>query len=183
MFLFHRDYNVECAKIFDVNSHISDDLQTMSSSSSYLLLDVHSLQQSNNDVSMQQNTNAHDDITIGCIYLYNHSVPSAVLSYSYCVTSSAENNVKSSLFSGRLALTRHRSARRHRRPQRQHRTPQYSVLRTSLALNIKAACYQFCLSSPKVDAVYPFRSVARRSLNLSDSELFEYGAFIGIATI
>ena len=39
----------------------------MRSSSSHLLLDVHSLPQSNNDVFLQQYTNANDDITIDSI--------------------------------------------------------------------------------------------------------------------
>ena len=180
---FQRAYNVKCAKILDVHSHISDDLQSMPSSLSHLLLDVHSSQQSNHDVSLQPNTNANDDITIGFIYTSNNSVPSAVPSYWYCVTSSLKNNVKSSLLPGRLACTPHRSARRRRRPRRHHRTPRSGVLQTSFAPSINAARYQIRFSSPKVDAVCPSRGAARRSLNLSDGELVKYGASIGFATI
>ena len=75
-------------------SLISDDLRPVRSGSSHLLLDVHSSPQSNHYVSLQPNTNANDDITIGFFYSSDDPVPSAVPSYSYSVTSSVENYVK-----------------------------------------------------------------------------------------
>ena len=117
---FQRAYNVECAKHFESQSHVSDDSQFMRLNSSHLLLDVHSSPHSNHYVSQQPSTNANDDITIGFIYSSDDPVPSAVPSYSYCVSSSVENYVKSQLCSRRRDRTSHRIARRRHRPHRQH---------------------------------------------------------------
>ena len=121
----------------------------MRSCLSHQLLDVHYSPQPIHDVSLQPNTTANDDITIGFIYSSDNSVRFAVPSYSYCVTSNLENNVKSSPLPCRRARTPHHSALRRRRPQRQHRTPRSSVLRTSLPPNVNAVHNQIRLSSPK----------------------------------
>ena len=91
---FQWAYNIECAKLFESQFQISDDVQLMRSTSSSQLSDVHSSQQSNHDVSLHQNTNPNDDNTIEFIYLSDDSVPVPVPSYSYSVTSSVENYVK-----------------------------------------------------------------------------------------
>ena len=132
-------YNVECAKILESHSKISDDLQPMRSSSSSLLLDVHSSQLSNYDVYLQPNANANDDVTIGFIYSSDDSVPSAVPSFSYCVTSSPENYVKSSFLVLRRARAPRRTARRRRRLQSQRQAPQSSASRTSPTPKVHAA--------------------------------------------
>ena len=136
---FQRAYNVECSKILESHSKISDDLQHMRSSSSFLLLDVHSSPLSNRDVSLQPNANANDDVTIGFIYSSDDSVPSAVPSYSSCITSSPENYVKSSPHSRRRARTPHRTARRRRRLQGRHRAPRNGASRTSPTPKVHAA--------------------------------------------
>ena len=181
--LFNERTMTSVQKCFKSQFHISDNLQPMRSSSTNLLLDVHSSPQSYNGVYLQLNTNANDDITIGFIYSFDNLILSAAPSYSHCVRSSLENNVKSSLLPGHRARTPHRYARRRRRLQRQHRTPQSGMLQTSLAPNVCAVGYHIPLSSPKVDSVYRARCAVRRSLNLSDGELFEYNASINFATI
>ena len=58
---FQQAYNVECAKIFESQSHISDDWRSMRVSSFYLLLDVHSSPILNHDASLRKNANANDN--------------------------------------------------------------------------------------------------------------------------
>ena len=151
----------------------------MRSSSSSLLLNVHSSPQSNHEVSLHPNANANEDITIGFIYASDDSVPSAVPSYSYCVTSSLKNYSKSSPPSRRWARTPRRIARRRRRSNNRHRTPQRSVSRTSPTPRVDGARYYIRHSSQKVNAVYRTRDAVRRSINLSNVEPFDYAAFIG----
>ena len=118
---------------------ISDNLSPMRSSSSSVLLDVHSSPKSYYDVTLQQNGNANDNITIEFIYLSDDSVPSAVPSYSYCFTSNFENFANLSPLSRRRARTHRRIVRRRRQPKNKHRTPQSSVSRTSPTPNVDAA--------------------------------------------
>ena len=155
----------------------------MRTSLSHLVLDVHSSSHSNHDVSQQRNTYANDDITIEFIYSSDDSVPSAVLSYSYCVTSSVENYSKSQSFFHHRARTSHRTARLRRRLQRLHQTRQCSCPRTGHTPNVDAARYNIRISSQRDDAGYRAKDTVRHSLDLRGRNLFYYHASIGVAAI
>ena len=127
----------------------------MRSSSSPLLLDVQSCQQSNHNVCLQPNTNGNDNITIGFIYSFDDSVPSAVPSYSYCVTSSLKNYVKSSPLFRRRARTPRRTALRRRQPKNRHQTPQSTESRTSPTPNVDAAKNWTLVTAPVTPCAAP----------------------------
>ena len=124
-----------------------------------ITLDGHSYSHLNHDVSQQPNKNANDDITIGFIYSSAYSVPFAVPSYSYCVTSSIENYVKSLLTSRRRTRVIRRAARRRRRAQGRHRAPLSGIMPTLSAVRqrlsqSKCACRRW-VSTPSTEFATP----------------------------